>query len=72
MPRKVRQLKADLRWAGFIQRPAKGSHTRWYHPLLPAERVTISGNDGDDARRYQDEEVQDVLAKLAEILEEQP
>ncbi len=54
MPRKVRQLKADLSKAGFSWRPGKGSHTVWGHPLIPTIEVTISGNDGDDAKRYQD------------------
>jgi hypothetical protein len=31
MPRKIRELKAELRRAGFVERPAKGSHTFWEH-----------------------------------------
>ena len=54
MPRKVRELKADLRRAGFVYRAAKGSHTFWSHPLLPGDRVTVSGNDGDDVEPYQE------------------
>ncbi len=64
MPPKVRQLKADLRRAGFLFRPGKGSHTVWVHPLLPEDEVTISGHDGDDAQRYQIKRVQDMLKKL--------
>lgn len=40
----------------FIQqilfRSAKGSHTCWYHELLPDDPITISGKDGDDAKKY--------------------
>jgi predicted RNA binding protein YcfA (HicA-like mRNA interferase family) len=49
MPKKIRELKTKLQKAGFIYRPAKGSHTFWTHPLVPDELVTIAGKDGDDA-----------------------
>ncbi|MBD6618726.1 type II toxin-antitoxin system HicA family toxin [Komarekiella sp. 'clone 1'] len=49
MPKKIRELKSLLLQAGFSYRPGKGSHTNWYHPLLPG-RVTISGKDGSDAK----------------------
>ena len=66
MPRKVRELRADLRRAGFTMQPGrgKGSHTFWEHPLLPGHEVTLSGHDGDDARPYQEKEVRDALAAL--------
>jgi hypothetical protein len=67
MPRKVRQLKADMRNFGFRRRPGKGSHTKWEHHLLPDLLVIISGNDGDDAKPYQEKEVQDALRKLQEV-----
>lgn len=72
MPRKVRELKADLSRAGFTRRPGKGSHTVWRHPLLPAEQVTLAGNDGDDAQRYQEQDVRDILTKLRAIQGRQP
>ena len=65
MPRKVRELKADLRRAGFSEQPGKGSHTGWQHPLL-ADKLTLSGHDGDDARPYQERMVRDILGKLRE------
>ena len=71
MPRKVRQLKADLRKAGFSWRPGKGSHTVWGHPLIPTIEVTVSGNDGDDARRYQEQEVREALEALRRARAEQ-
>ena len=69
MPKKVRELKAMLRKAGFTWRPGKGSHTVWKHPLLIAT-VTISGNDGDDAERYQENDVKDILKQLRETKNE--
>lgn len=50
MPPKVRQLKAKLAKAGFSKRSGKGSHTVWRHSTMPKVSVTISGNDGDDAK----------------------
>ncbi len=72
MPRKIRELKADLRRAGFVWRPAKGSHTVWVHPLLSAVRVTISGNDGTDARDFHEREVRQALAQLRAVEEQTP
>lgn len=56
MPRKVRQLIADLDRAGFVNRGGKGSHRNFYHPK--GLRVTISGNPGHDAQPYQERQVQ--------------
>lgn len=66
MPPKNRELKAGLRKEGCDWRPGKGSHTVWEHPLLPEESVTLSGQDGDDARRYHVLKVREFLAKLRE------
>ena len=54
MPRKIRQLKADLRRAGFVELKdrGKGDHTMWQHPDVPAAIVGLDGQDGDDAKRY--------------------
>ena len=60
MPSKIRELKAALRRAGFSERPGKGSHTVWSHSLSE-ERLTLSGADGDDAKRYQERMVEDAI-----------
>ena len=67
MPRKVRQLKADLKKAGFVELPerGKGSHTVWEHPLMP-KPVVISGHDGDDAQPYQERDVREAIRAVAE------
>jgi predicted RNA binding protein YcfA (HicA-like mRNA interferase family)/predicted RNase H-like HicB family nuclease len=41
MPRKIRQLVADLKKHGFVDRGGKGSHRNFLHPL--GVRVTLSG-----------------------------
>jgi predicted RNA binding protein YcfA (HicA-like mRNA interferase family) len=53
MPRKIRDLIADLQSAGFVNRGGKGSHRNFVHPRV-VRPVTISGNLGDDAQRYQE------------------
>ena len=67
MPKKIRELKAMLRKAGFFSRPGKGSHTVWTHPALPKDELTIAGNDGDDAKKYQELDVRNFLKKLREV-----
>jgi predicted RNA binding protein YcfA (HicA-like mRNA interferase family) len=64
VPKKVRDLKALLRKAGFRWRPGKGSHTIWEHPLAD-KAVTLSGNDGRDARTYQEREVREQIEIVA-------
>jgi predicted RNA binding protein YcfA (HicA-like mRNA interferase family) len=56
MPKKIRQLKAMLRKAGFVCRSGKGSHTVWDHQKA-SRPVVLSGNDGRDAKPYQEREV---------------
>jgi predicted RNA binding protein YcfA (HicA-like mRNA interferase family) len=55
MPRKIRELISDLLRAGFADRGGKGSHRNFEHPK--GVRVTLSGKPGDDARPYQQREV---------------
>ncbi len=57
MPRKIRELIADLEKNGFLNRGGKGSHRNFTHPLV-SRPVTISGYVGDDARKYQEKAVQ--------------
>jgi predicted RNA binding protein YcfA (HicA-like mRNA interferase family) len=57
VPPKIRELISDLEKAGFVDRGGKGSHRNFVHPKV-ARPVTISGNPGDDAKRYQVRAVQ--------------
>ncbi len=63
MPLKIRELKKMLRRAGFKERPGKGSHTNWIHPLYSG-KVTVSGKDSDDAKRYQEKEVERAISEV--------
>lgn len=63
MPKKIRELKQTLRQEGFTELTGKGSHTNWIHPLYSG-KLTISGKDGDDAKRYLEKSVQDALKEV--------
>ena len=60
MPPKIRELKKQLRDAGFTERKGKGSHTNWKHPAV-ADKVTIAGKNGSDAQKYQERQVKDAI-----------
>lgn len=70
MPRKIRELKAQIAREGFIYLPkrGKGSHERWRHPLLE-KTLTIPGRDGDDVPRYLEKQLGQLLTKLEELRE---
>mgnify|MGYP003862257791 CR=1 FL=1 len=70
MPRKIRELKADIARRGFIylSKRGKGSHERWQHPLL-RKTLTISGKDGDDVPIYLEKQLVQLLNDL-EVLRE--
>jgi predicted RNA binding protein YcfA (HicA-like mRNA interferase family) len=63
MPRKIRQLIADLEKAGFVNRGGKG-HRNYKHPK--GLRVTVSGHTGADAKHYQERELRRALDALKE------
>jgi predicted RNA binding protein YcfA (HicA-like mRNA interferase family) len=60
MPPKIRELEARLRKAGFVKQAASGSHRKWVHPS--GKLVVMSGHAGDDAKKYQEQIVQEALA----------
>jgi hypothetical protein len=51
-----------LRRAGWylVRGAGKGSHTKWKHDRV-ARKVTLSGNDGSDATKDQEVDVQDAV-----------
>jgi predicted RNA binding protein YcfA (HicA-like mRNA interferase family) len=57
MPPKIRDLIKRLEAAGFVNRGGKGSHRNFVHPKL-SKPMTVSGNPGDDAKRYQEKAIQ--------------
>lgn len=63
MPRKVRELIADLKNAGFADRGGKGSHRNFVH--YKGIRITISGKEGDDAKPYQEKAVRQALEEVS-------
>jgi predicted RNA binding protein YcfA (HicA-like mRNA interferase family) len=67
MPRKIRQLRADVAHAGFRRdtKRGKGSHTWWEHPT--GATVNIAGQDGDDAKPYMEKQVREAIQKTREL-----
>ncbi|HBW47250.1 TPA: hypothetical protein DEF17_04885 [bacterium] len=63
MPRKIRQLIADLEKAGYVNRGGKGSHRNFLHPKCPYV-VRLSGNQGEDALPYQEKAVKRALKEI--------
>jgi len=62
MPRKIRELVNALEKAGFVNRGGKGSHRNFKHPL--GIRITLSGKNGDDARTYQERQVDMAIGEV--------
>jgi predicted RNA binding protein YcfA (HicA-like mRNA interferase family) len=58
-------LVKELRDAGFELMPGggKGSHRKFTHTNYPGA-VTISGRDGDDAKQYQEKQVQRAIEEV--------
>ncbi len=56
MPRKIRDLIKDLKKAGFVDRGGKGDHRNYVHPNVK-KTITISGNEDNDAKFYQEKAV---------------
>jgi hypothetical protein len=70
MPRKLRQLKADLKREGYYLDHMTGDHAIWMHPLIPGH-VNIAGNDGDDAQPYQEKAVREAVRVAREARQRQ-
>jgi hypothetical protein len=66
MPRKLRELRAELRSAGFAVDHQTGSDQVWKHPQVTGVSANLAGKDRADARPYQEREVQDTLRRLRE------
>ena len=69
MPRKLRQLRADLRALGFVLVRTEGSHETWQHPL--GQKVTLAGASGADAQRYQERDLREARAAVAAAMKDQ-
>ncbi len=59
MPKKIRALIQMLKKAGFVSRGGKGSHRNFTHRR--GQKITISGNLGNDAKKYQERDVETAI-----------
>lgn len=69
MPRKIGESIAELKNHGFVDhgfvdRGGKSVYRNFKHPSVGLT-VTISGNAGDDAKRYQEKAVTEAIAEAA-------
>ena len=64
MPRKIRQLVADLERAGFSAVKTKSSHRKFRHTT--GTTVILSGQSGADALHYQEKDVRRAIAATKE------
>lgn len=61
VPRKLRQLIADLEAAGFVLvHGGKGSHRKFRHPKVRGA-VILCGQAGDDAKHYQEGQIRHAI-----------
>ena len=63
MPRKIRELEADLMRAGFKKKSGKGSHRKF---VCGRVKVNLSGQSGNDAQEYQEQQVAAAIRKSGE------
>ena len=62
MPRKIRQLIADLEASGFVHVSTKGSHRKFNHG--PSDTtVILAGASGDDAKHYMEKDTRLAIEK---------
>ena len=66
MPQKIRDLLDNLKRAGFKEMAGagKGSHRKFVHPNYPGA-VTVSGQAGDDAKRYQEKDIAQAIEMVS-------
>ena len=62
MPKKIGALIQRLKKAGFVDRGGKGSHRNFTHSS--GAKITISGNVGHDARKYQERAVEKAIREV--------
>jgi predicted RNA binding protein YcfA (HicA-like mRNA interferase family) len=60
MPRKLRQLIADLQQSGFVHVSTTGSHRKFKH--RSGAIIILSGQSGADAHPYQEQDVKAAIA----------
>ncbi len=62
VPKKIRELIAELEAAGFKNLGGKGSHRKYEHTKSGA-KVVVSGKPGADAHAYQERKVAETIRR---------
>jgi predicted RNA binding protein YcfA (HicA-like mRNA interferase family) len=64
MPRKLRDLIADLEHAGWrLVEGGKGSHRKFAH-VRSMRKVILSGQSGADALHYQEKQIKQAIREV--------
>ncbi len=64
MPRKIRELIAELERAGWcLEDSGKGSHRKFAHPGS-RRKIIVSGASGADAHHYQEKLVKSAIREV--------
>jgi predicted RNA binding protein YcfA (HicA-like mRNA interferase family) len=71
MPRKLRELRPDLRKAGFVLARQRGSHQVWQFPEIDDAEIVLSGGDDDDAKPYQERDVKRIVERAMKERQQQ-
>jgi predicted RNA binding protein YcfA (HicA-like mRNA interferase family) len=66
MPRRLRELRRDLRKAGWSVVRQRGSHETWEH-LQVSFPVVLSGKDSQDAQPYQERDVREAVEASRQV-----
>jgi predicted RNA binding protein YcfA (HicA-like mRNA interferase family) len=72
VPRQVRELRTDLRRAGWGVARQTGSHQIWKHPLVFGVETNLAGRDGSDAHHYQERDVREAVRLARDAQRDQP
>jgi len=62
MPKKIRELIAELQKNGFVDRGGKGSHQNFIHEC--GVKITLSGKSGSDAKLYQEKDIKQAIKRV--------
>jgi predicted RNA binding protein YcfA (HicA-like mRNA interferase family) len=64
MPRKIRQLRADLLASGAYVASKTGSHEKWKHPNVGGSVTLAYHKEGQDADHYQERDVKVFIRRI--------
>jgi predicted RNA binding protein YcfA (HicA-like mRNA interferase family) len=64
MPRKIRQLRAELFASGAYVASKKGSHEKWKHQQISGSLTLAYHKEGQDVGQYQERDVKQFIRRI--------